>query len=63
VRVIALPDDDQLIFAAAVASRATHLLTGDKKHFGPCFDDPKRTAGIKIQTVRTFFSDRFGRKS
>jgi len=62
VRAIELPADDQLIFGAAVASRATHLLTGDKKHFGPYFEDPKRTAGITIQTVRAFFSNRFGLK-
>ena len=63
VLVIELPDDDQLIFGAAVAARVTHLLTGDKKHFGPYFDDPRRTAGITIQTVRALFSDRFGMKS
>lgn len=56
---IELPDDDRLIFGATIASRATHLLTGDKKHFGPYFDDPKRTGGVRIQTVRQFFSDRF----
>ncbi len=55
-----LPQDDQLIFAAAVAGRATHLLTGDKKHFGPHFDDPARTNGVRIQTVRAFFTERFG---
>ena len=63
VRAIELPDDDELIFGAAVASRATHLLTGDKKHFGRYFDDPRRTAGITIHTVRAFFSDRFGLRS
>jgi predicted nucleic acid-binding protein len=61
--VIELPDDDRLIFGAALAARATHLLTGDKKHFGPYFEDPKRTGGVEIQTVRTFFSERFGLKS
>jgi predicted nucleic acid-binding protein len=63
LHVLDLPADDQLIFGAAVAARATHLLTGDKKHFGPYFEDPKRTARITIQTVRAFFSDRFGLKS
>ncbi len=58
--LLGLPDDDQLVFAAAVAGRATHLLTGDKKHFGPYYDDPTRTAGVRIQTVRQFFVDRFG---
>ena len=60
--VLRLPDDDQLIFGAALAARATHLLTGYKKHFGRYFEDPNRTAGITIQTVRAFFSDRFGLK-
>jgi uncharacterized protein len=31
---IALPADDQPILRAAIASGATHLLTGDKTHFG-----------------------------
>lgn len=55
-----LPPDDELILAAAVAARAAHLLTGDKKHFGPYFRSPGRTHGVIIQTVRTFFVDRFG---
>ena len=29
-----LPQKDQPILAAAIAAGATHLLTGDKKHFG-----------------------------
>ena len=60
--LLRLPDDDQLIFGAALAARATHLLTGDKKHFGPHFNDPKRTGGIRIQTVRAFLSDGFSLK-
>ncbi len=55
-----LPDHDQLIFGAALVGRATHLLTGDKKHFGRYFDDPSLTGGVRIQTVRAFFSHRFG---
>jgi predicted nucleic acid-binding protein len=34
---IDLPDKDKPIFAAAVAVGATHLLTGDFKHFGPYY--------------------------
>jgi predicted nucleic acid-binding protein len=30
-----LPPEDALIFLAAVEARATHLLTGDLRHFGP----------------------------
>ena len=32
-----LPDQDLPVLLAAVAGRATHLLTVDKKHFGPLF--------------------------
>jgi uncharacterized protein len=55
-----LPPDDALVFAAAVAARARHLLTGDEKHFGKWFNRPDAAAGIRIQTVRSFFVDRFG---
>lgn len=34
---IALPDKDWPILLAAIESRATHLLTGDAKHFGGLF--------------------------
>jgi len=55
-----LPSKDLAIFAAAVAGKSTHLLTGDKKHFGRYFNKPSRTAGITIQTVREFFVQNFG---
>jgi len=58
--VLDLPPKDLAIFAAAVAGRATHLLTGDKKHFGRYFNKPNRTAGIVIQTVQAFFVENFG---
>jgi predicted nucleic acid-binding protein len=32
-----LPDKDLPILTAAVSTRATHLLTGDFKHFGPFY--------------------------
>lgn len=54
-----LPEDDLAIFAAALAARATHLLTGDKKHFSPYFGKPQSTGGVHIQTVRQFFEERF----
>ena len=34
-RTIVLPDKDIPILLAAIAARATHLLTGDIRHFGP----------------------------
>ncbi len=54
-----LPPKDLKIFSAAVAGKATHLLTGDKKHFGRHFNQPDKTAGIIIQTVREFFEGNF----
>ena len=32
---VALPEKDVPILADAIESGATHLLTGDKQHFGP----------------------------
>lgn len=34
---IRLPQKDRPILQAALQGRATHLLTGDKEHFGPYF--------------------------
>ena len=34
---VVLPDKDKLILLAAVGVKATHLLTGDKTHFGRYF--------------------------
>src|SRR5215470_17113877 len=36
-RGIALPDKDVPILLAAIEARATHLLTGDMRHFGAYF--------------------------
>ena len=33
----ALPEKDVPIFLAAIEARATHLITGDIRHFGPYF--------------------------
>jgi hypothetical protein len=53
---IRLPEKDQPIFLAARAARATHLLTGDLKHFGPAMDKPHLSDGIVIQTVAEFLA-------
>ena len=45
-RAISLPDKDVPIILAAIAARATHLLTGDIRHFGPYFG--KAIRGIEI---------------
>lgn len=49
-----LAQKDQPIFQAALASRATHLLTGDLKDLGPFMNKPDNTCGICIQTVAEF---------
>ena len=49
-----LPRKDRPIFQAAVACRATHLLTGDLKDFGAFMNQPEKTFGIRIQTVASF---------
>jgi len=51
---IDLPDKDRPIFAAALAGRASHLLTGDRKHFGSYFNQPELTAGVIVQTVADY---------
>lgn len=53
---IDLPDKDQPIFLAAMKSKATHLLTGDIKDFGPHMNQPTKSEGIVIQTVADFLN-------
>ena len=53
---LGLPRKDQPIFQAAVACRATHLLTGDLKDFGAFMNRPEKTFGIRIQTVADFLA-------
>ena len=49
-----LATKDRPIFRAALASGATHLLTGDIRDFGPFMNRPGQTFGILIQTVAEF---------
>lgn len=44
---IELPAKDRPIFLSAVTARATHLLTGDRAHFGPYFG--LTIAGVRIE--------------
>jgi len=46
-----LPAKDVPIFSAAVHCRASHLLTGDTRHFGPLMNKPDLCGGMIIQTV------------
>jgi predicted nucleic acid-binding protein len=43
---ISLPEKDVPIIRAAIEARATHLLTGDVRHFGPYFG--KNVGGVLI---------------
>jgi uncharacterized protein len=45
-RGVSLPDKDMPILLAAIAARATHLITGDLRDFGPLFG--KKVAGVTI---------------
>lgn len=49
-----LAKKDRPIFQAAAACKATHLLTGDLKDFGPLMNRPEETSGMRIQTVSDF---------
>jgi predicted nucleic acid-binding protein len=51
-----LPEKDLPILRAAVASGATHLITGDLSHFGPYFG--RRLAGVRILTPGDYLRTR-----
>lgn len=51
-----LPERDAVIFKAAVTCRATHFLTGDLHHFGPCMNQPDKSHSIIVQTVAEFLA-------
>lgn len=51
---VSLPEKDRPILEAAIRCKATHLLTGDRKHFGPFMNTPKVTSGVIIQIVAEF---------
>ncbi len=45
---VSLPEKDRLILLAAMDARATHLITGDVRHFGAYFG--KAIEGILVMT-------------
>ena len=45
---------DAAIFQAATTCKATHLLTGDTKHFGHLMNRPEETFNIIVQNVADF---------
>jgi uncharacterized protein len=53
---IRLPEKDQPVLLAALAARASHLLTGDLQHFGPHMNRSATTAGLLIQTVADYLA-------
>jgi uncharacterized protein len=55
---ISLPEKDIPILAAAIAARATHLLTGDIKHFGAFLG--KKIAGVRIDRPADYLRGRPG---
>ena len=57
-RLSGLAGKDQPIFQAALACKATHLLTGDIRDFGRFMDRSADTHGLQIQTVASFLTDR-----
>lgn len=44
---IALPDKDRPILLSAIAASATHLITGDRVHFGPYYGH--QVSGVLIE--------------
>lgn len=55
---IGLAEKDRPVFQAALAAKATHLLTGDLKHFGALMNRPEATSGVPVQTVADFLGRR-----
>lgn len=53
---VELPEKDRPILQAALHARATHLLTGDKEHFGPLFG--RRPGGVLVLPPTEYFERR-----
>jgi hypothetical protein len=53
---VALPPKDRPILVTALSAKCTHLLTGDRRHFGKLMNRPDLTAWIVIQTVTEFLA-------
>jgi len=56
---VSLPEKDVPILLAAIEAQATHLITGDVRHFGPYFG--KRIEGILILLPADYLRMRQGR--
>lgn len=53
---IGLPEKDWPILQAAIAGDATHLITGDHRHFGALFG--RTISGVYVCTVADYLSHR-----
>ena len=51
-----LPEKDRTILRAAVCARATHLVTGDVRHFGAFFGAPLH--GVLVVTPARYLRER-----
>ena len=49
-----LPEDDRPILAAAISMRATHLLTGNVRHFGSLLG--RRVTGVLVLRPSTYLN-------
>jgi predicted nucleic acid-binding protein len=56
---VSLPEKDRPILLAAIAAVATHLLTGDRAHFGAYFG--RRISGVLIQRPGDYLAAREAR--
>lgn len=56
LRGIGLPDDDLPILLSAIEARASHLITGDFRHFGRFFWS--EIAGVRIIPPAEYLSSR-----
>ncbi len=52
---VALPEKDRPILGAAISAKASHLLNGDKLHFGPLFG--RRIEGVLILPSAEYLND------
>ena len=57
---VSLPEKDAPILLAAIASKATHLLTGDIRHFGPYLG--RKIAGVTILLPGDYLKNRRSRR-
>jgi predicted nucleic acid-binding protein len=49
---VELPDKDWPVLLAAIASEATHLITGDRRHFGPYYGE--KLGGVLISSPAAY---------